>query len=260
MSAKGSKKPAPAAEQRSSGVAQAKAKGQPEKGPEILPGGEAAVPAPKDILEGFAKSTSRVVQQAASILEEEIAAGIVAAQQIQRRFMNVEAVRAGNPEDVMQRFRCDLHHLVDLGLDVIHAAARSVSDLAQRAVRVQVRDASGKPTRKGADNIPTLAPSEPLKAGESGELTMSVENDSDTLTADFSFNSSDLVNAASGARIPATEVRFIPERLALQPHGGESVKISFNIPPKTVAGKYAGLIQSTNLNPQICAVLSVQIT
>jgi hypothetical protein len=237
--------------------AEAKSEPAPKKGQGVLPGTGGTTTVPADIFMGFAKSTSRVVQQAASILEEEIAAGILAAKQVEERLINVRELRAGKPDEVMQRFRRDAHEVVDILLDVVNATAKSVGDLAQRAVSIRGLDASGKAGRMDSRSIPTLALAQPVRAGQSAELTMSVGNDSDTLTVDFSFRSSDLVSV-SGDRISAKDVHFTPGKLTLPPRGGEKVKVSLHVPRETPPGTYAGLIQATNLT-QLRAVLSVQV-
>src|SRR6516165_8801662 len=59
-------------------------------------------PMQSEILKRFAESTSRVVQQAAYILEEEIAAGIVAAKQIEARLVDVDELRSEESNEVVR--------------------------------------------------------------------------------------------------------------------------------------------------------------
>ena len=70
-----------------------------------------------DKLKDSAGTPSNVVQRAASILEEEIAAGIVAAKQVEKRFIKVSELRSGKPDEVTQRFRRDSHEPIDILLD-----------------------------------------------------------------------------------------------------------------------------------------------
>lgn len=213
--------------------------------------------APTDILKGFARSTSRVVQQAASILEEELAAGIFAAKQVEERLINVRDIRAGKPEEVMQRFRRDTHEVVDIILDVINAATKSVANLAERAVSIRgvEKPAKGVPMAAGAVTDLTIA--DPVKAGTSAEISMFIENGGDALTPEFSLQSSDLVST-SGHPIPAREIHFSPATLSIPPHGGMKFTVTVRVPDKTPPGTYAGLIQATSFN-QLRAVLSVRV-
>jgi hypothetical protein len=107
-------------------------------------------------LQGFAETTSRVVQQAASILEEEIAAGIVAARQIEGRFVSIEQLRGGKPEEVMQRLRRDAHDVLDILVDLVHVTVRAAQTLAQRVVRVSA--AVDRKARAGpGPSVPVLS-------------------------------------------------------------------------------------------------------
>ncbi len=219
------------------------------------PGG--AVKDPADILRGFTDTTSRVVQQAASILEEEIAAGILAAKQVEERMINVKETRSGKPDEVMQRFRRDAHEVVDILLDLVTAAAKSAGGIAQRVVSIRSGDQPRSPGSLGSGDAPTLAMPKAVRAGESVEAPMKLENDSETQTVHFSFRCSDLVNE-SGDRIAATQVTITPATLRLAPRQAEQVIVTVNVPADAPAGSYAGLLQATNLN-NLRAVLVVHV-
>src|SRR5580693_9551287 len=60
-----------------------------------------------NMLKELAETATGVVARAASILEEEIAAGVVAAKNVESRFVDVKASRSGKPEEVLPRFRRD---------------------------------------------------------------------------------------------------------------------------------------------------------
>lgn len=233
------------------------------------PPAEAPPPGPRgrtsaetdSFLSGFAQTTSRVVHQAASILEEEIAAGVVAAKQVEERFVNVGELRSANPDEVIQRFRRDTHEIVDILLDLAHVATRSLGDLAGRAVRVRPatgRDAAESPGTLAPGNLtPTLKLPAPLEAGGSSEVVMNVENDSDSPTAEFSFYNTDLVNQ-DGHRIPANRVTFSTPTLTLGPRASEKVVISVSIPATAPSGTYSGLLQASRLD-QLRAILVLEI-
>jgi hypothetical protein len=210
-----------------------------------------------NILSKLANKTSDVVQQAASILEEEIAAGIVAARQVEERLINVKAIRSRPSDEVIQRYRRDAHDALDIVLDVIHAATKSVGELAQRAISIR----SGETLTSGPlapSTIPTLSAPQPVKAGDAVEIPMAVENDSHTQTAQFSFHVSDLINE-SGSHIAASQITLAPALLTLGPRQSEKVTVTIHVPAGTAAGSYAGLLQATNFN-QLRAVLAVQVS
>src|SRR5690554_4229546 len=87
-----------------------------------------------DILKGIKKdemlsSAQKVINSAVNVLEEEIAAGILAAKKIEKRVLDVDDIRS-NPDDLMNRIRRDTHEAVDLFLDALTAITKQVNKLA----------------------------------------------------------------------------------------------------------------------------------
>jgi hypothetical protein len=60
------------------------------------------------------KATSQIVFDAASLLDEEVAAGIVAAKKMQQRFQKERRVDPDDFKEVLQRFQGDAHQVVSL--------------------------------------------------------------------------------------------------------------------------------------------------
>lgn len=58
-------------------------------------------------------STSQIVLDAAALLDEEVAAGIVAARRIQDRFQKERRFEPGDLDEVLQRFRSNAHDIVN---------------------------------------------------------------------------------------------------------------------------------------------------
>jgi hypothetical protein len=221
-------------------------------------GGETAKTGPTNIFHGFTGTGSRVVQQAASILEEEIAAGIVAAKRVEKHFVDSSALRLNEPNALMQRFRRDLHEVVDIVVDLINVAVQYVDGLGQRTVTIRgVKHEADLEHKTDNGRLSTLAMSRPVKAGESVELTMVLENGNEEPTDESSFHSTDLVNANSD-RILAEQVVFRPSSVVVGPNTTEEITVSVNVAEETPAGIYSGLIQATGLD-QLRAVLMVQV-
>ena len=93
--------------------------------------------------------------------------------------------------------------------------------------------------------------------GKQVELTMSLENDKDTTTAEFTLHSSELVSA-SGARIPASAVMFEPATLAVGPRAAGSVVVRVRVPANARPGNYEGLLRATQLDG-LRAMLAVTV-
>ena len=211
-----------------------------------------------NMLKELAQATTSVVERAASILEEEIAAGIVAAKNAESRFVDVKSTRSGKPEEVMLRFRRDAHDVVDIVMDLINVATQTVGGLTQSVIRIAAEDrpAGASSSRAGA-SVPTLTPAAATHAGATVELSMALENDSDAPTEEFAFHATDLVNQ-QGNRIDADRVRFSPPALVIPPHDRARLLIQIDVPEGASKGVYTGLVQATKMS-QLRAMLLVPI-
>lgn len=65
----------------------------------------------------ISKSSSQIVKDAAVLLDEEIAAGIVAAKQMQQRFQKERRVDPADFKSLIQKFQSDAHEVVNLFSD-----------------------------------------------------------------------------------------------------------------------------------------------
>jgi len=201
------------------------------------------------MVKGLARSVSRIVSQASTILEEELAAGIGAAKEIEGRFLDIAQMRSASADEVMVRFRKDAHDVVDIVLDLINVPTRSLNGLAQRI-------SVGEPAT-AADGAPTIALPDDVPAGGSGTVPFSLENDGDVPTAEFEFKATDLLNA-DGAKILGRQVSFEPAKLTIPAHDRESITIRVRVPAKTSPGVYSGLVLASKLE-RLRAVLVVNV-
>ena len=212
---------------------------------------------PKEIFGEFARTTSRVVQEAASILEEEIAAGAIAAKKMEQYFLNVDEIRSEDPGNLMQRFRKDTHEVVDIVIYLLSAATKYAKRITDRAVTINVGDEKDKTRGRFKAQPPTLMVQEPIKAGESAVVTMALRNESNEPFAKLGFYCTDLVSLTN-MRIPAKQVEFVPQSITIAPGKSETVAIRVNVPKKTSTGTYSGLIQASKID-QLRAVLVAHV-
>ncbi len=211
-----------------------------------------------DFVEQIAQRASEVVGKSAAILEEEIAAGILAAKQVEEKFINVEELRGGDNDRLSRKVRRDIHEIVDIIVDLAESGIRGAGGLVQRAVRLKPGRGNGR-HRPVPGNIPTLMPASPLEPGGTAEVCMTLENDSDSETSEFAFRTSDLINAITGDRISSTQITVTPAPVVIEPKGQSNVTINVEIPTETAPGCYSGLLQATDLD-QLRAILSLQIS
>ncbi len=199
-------------------------------------------------------AASRVVQQAASILEEEIARGIVAAQEVERRFIDVGALRGADANHVMQRFRRDAHDLVDILIDLVHISARTVG----RAITLEAGSRPALPEAKnGVREMASIDLPGPISPGETADVSLTLTNSDPEDTPPFTFNTLGLVSAGGGEIAPEF-VRFDPKQVVIEADGEVQLKVSVAVPKDATPGRYTGFLQSTHLD-RLCATLSLDV-
>jgi hypothetical protein len=208
-----------------------------------------------DYLVRMAAGSARIVQQAASTLEEELALGVAAAKRVEMRLVDVDKLRAGDPADVMQRFRRDAHEVVDILLDMLVLASNSLGALSERVV--SVRPGAAAAPKKGGDASATLRMPQPIAPGASLSLPMTLENAADVATETLRLQCADLLSD-SGARLAASQVGFVPEQLSIPARSAATVQITVTVPPDASPGTYAGLLLASQPD-QVRAVLIVQV-
>jgi hypothetical protein len=68
----------------------------------------------KGHIDHISNATSKIIHEAGALLDEEMAIGIVAAKQMQRRFEKERRLDTADFQDALQRFQSDGHELVNL--------------------------------------------------------------------------------------------------------------------------------------------------
>jgi len=211
----------------------------------------------RDLLIGMAAKTTLAVNRAASILEEELATGIGATQNIEQKLVDVETLRSADSREVVQRLRKDAHDVVDILVDLVKIATKALDGLSERALSIGWGSARPTGEKPAARAIPSLAVPTAVKPGERVEIPMTLENESNKPTEAFNFHSSDLVNPA-GERISSQQISFSPEQLVIEPQQASVVTVIIRVPENATPGIYSGLLQASRLD-QLRAVLSIQI-
>jgi hypothetical protein len=193
---------------------------------------------------GLSETTTKIVRQAATILETELAAGIKAAKKAEEQFVNVEKMRTEKPDEVIQRFRRDAHEVVDILIDVVNAGLRSINMTS--VISIKERTPAAK-NELPAGQPSVIKPTHPIKAGEKAEIPLSFENSGDSQTDEFRLYCTDLIGE-TGDNIPASRVKFNPATLTLSPHQSEKVIVTITVPKTTKSGVYYGLVLAANMN------------
>ncbi len=193
----------------------------------------------------FSETTSKVVQQAASILESEIAAGVKIAQQTENRFPQVEKFRAEKPDEVMQRFRRDAHEVVDIFIDVVGATLKAAPTMNDSNL-LRVGKVVVKPVQVEQAQRPIIMAPAAIKAGGVAEIQISFENNRNVETEEFKLYSTDLISN-SGERLPSGLVKFTPQALKIAPFQAQQATVTVAVPLETSPGTYSGLVLASNM-------------
>jgi hypothetical protein len=194
----------------------------------------------------FSETTSKVVQQAASILESEIAAGVKIAQQTESKFPQVEKFRSEKPDEVMQRFRRDAHEVVDIFIDVVGATLKSIPNL-NDVNFLRVGNVTVKPMQVAQTQRPVIMSPQAVKAGGVAEIQISFENNRKVETEEFSLYSTDLISN-SGERLPSGLIKFAPASLKIAPFQTMQTTVTVAVPQETSPGTYSGLVLASNMS------------
>ncbi len=197
--------------------------------------------------DGILSNAQDIISSAVNVLEEEIAAGILAAKKIEKEFIDVDNIRH-DTDDLMNRIRRDTHEAVDLFMDALAAITRHVSELSES---LDNRNGAAKKSgnevkfRQSRDTIPVIRPENPLKPGESAELVMAVCNDKPEETASVHIQKTRLT-APGRQTIHTGAIKIEPSELTLDPGEEKEVSIQIKVPKKSLPGIYHAMLTDSN--------------
>ena len=217
----------------------------------------------------ISSSATRIIQQAANVLEEEVAAGIQAARDMESRFIDVEEKRAHDSAEVISRLRKDAHEVIDILIDLLDVAGSRAGDVVglvtsmggreEQPGRGQGGRAAGARSNDAFLSVTELNVPTPIVPGSPAEVIMTVDNDGATPTGQFQFLCSDLIDA-DGHHIRPNAVLFAPATLSLEPRSRTQMTVTVTPPLGTPPGSYSGLLQATGTKmKRLKAVLSFDV-
>jgi len=195
----------------------------------------------------------RILKTAVDVLEEEIAAGILAAKKLEKKVINVDEVRSTNPEELMSRVRRDVHDAVDIFLDAVTALTNHFSGLTETITKAK----EAAVTKSTTSNIPVIKNEGKAKAGENIELPMLLTNESKDQQKLVALNKADLINA-QGNKILSRYISIEPQSFSLAPLDKKEVVIKIKVPLTCKPGVYSGLFQDNN-DVDIKTVVTIEV-
>lgn len=201
-------------------------------------------------------NAQRVLSSAVNVLEEEIAAGILAAKRIEKKVIDVEDVR-NNPENLVNRIRKDTHEVVDIFLDAIIALSSQLRIFSDNIEKQNGRMKPAADAKKQNNQVAILQTESPLKPGQSATLLMNVSNDDETGPVKVHLVKTDL-KGPSSEKIIARNIKIQPASIVLAPGENKEVSVLIKIPSACKRGHYTALFTDIS-NPLLKALVNIEV-
>lgn len=213
-----------------------------------------------NILKGIKKdeilsSAQKVINSAVSVLEEEIAAGILAAKKIEKKVLDVDNIR-NDPDDLMNRIRRDTHEAVDLFLDALSAITKQVNTLASDKKETNEEDQSKGKQAVKRTALTLLESDRPLQPGQTEVFAFTLMEDTEKPTK-IRFQKTHLFGP-NNQTINSKALKISPSTFSLNPKEEREISIRLTLPKDAQAGFYNAFITDAD-NSLIKVVLNVEV-
>ena len=164
-----------------------------------------------------------IVSQAASVLDEEMARGVLAAH--------------GGAGTAPQAYSNAEYPVLGQMHDFVDKLAALWPNVRDRAAKVPSRD---RPPTGDAEPLATVTPRATVKPGERVTISMTLRN-SEGRPVRLVPAATDLLGG-QGGRIPSSLLEFTPSEIALEPQEQKDLIISTSVPVEAAPGCYSGLL------------------
>ena len=203
-------------------------------------------------------NAQKVLSSAVNVLEEEIAAGILAAKRIEKKVINVDEF-SNNPEDLMNRIRRDSHEALDLFLDALNAITKQLGVLSGTIAKdvEKVKKTTSASSVKQEQVVPVVEADQPLKAGKSAILYVSLSDEKAKESFTIQLQKTDL-NGPLKQKISSRYIQVKPSTAVIKPGGEKEFAIHINLPKNCKPGRYSSLLSDAR-NPLIRAVIGIEV-
>ncbi|WP_418603098.1 hypothetical protein [Hwangdonia sp.] len=202
-----------------------------------------------------------IVNSAVNVLEEEIAAGILAAKKIEKKLIDVDEIRS-DPDALMNRIRRDSHEVLDLVIDGFAAITAQMNEVIETLKNEKENQSKKKTKPKAASKKPSpdvivLEPENPMKPGESVTLNLIMYEDTAGKPKTIAFRKSDFIGSGN-QKISLRSIIIQPKKTQLKPKEEKDISITINLPKNAVPGDYNAFITCIN-NPQIRVLIALKV-
>ncbi|WOD42558.1 hypothetical protein [Hwangdonia lutea] len=202
-----------------------------------------------------------IVNSAVNVLEEEIAAGILAAKKIEKKLIDVDEIRS-DPDALMNRIRRDSHEVLDLVIDGFAAITAQMNEVVEslkneKESQSKKNTTSKTPSKKSSRDVIVLEPENPMKSGESVSLNLIMYEDTAEKPKTIEFRKSDFIGSGN-QKIGLRSIIIQPKKLQLKPKEEKDISITIKLPKNTVPGDYNAFITCVN-NPQVRILIALKV-
>ena len=203
-------------------------------------------------------NAQRILSSAVNVLEEEIAAGILAAKKLEKKVIDVDEVRS-NPEELMSRIRRDTHEAVDIFLDALTAITHQLGILSNGIQKETATASSTNPPSKTSSDhsIPIVVSESPTVPGKTAEVHLTLSNDHSEDSIKVVLIKTDLVGGLAH-KILARHIQLVPPLLTLKPGEEKAIVIKIKVPKSCFPGHYCGLFID-ELDSSIRTVIGIDV-
>ncbi len=187
-----------------------------------------------------------IINSAVNVLEEEIAAGILAAKKIEKEVIDVDKVR-DDPDDLMNRIRRDTHDAIDLFMDSLTVVTKHITELSATLKNQNGAAQRPKPqTDQNSENkVSFIEPDKPLKPGESTSLTLTLSDDASDEPVDIKIQKTEF-SGRGRQFIYSRAIKVEPSEISLPPGEEIDVTVHINLPKNAEPGTYHALLTDEN--------------
>ena len=208
--------------------------------PASLPVGQDLVSQLSKVVPPLGAQPATIVSEAAAILDEEMARGVLGA----RGARQLSSSSGADPANAVWR---QLHDLIDnlSRLWPMHGTPTSVWQ-GPLAGREDAHD----------EGTPQLKPASPLRRGQRGTVSMSLCNKEDR-AVQLTPMATDLISS-TGTRLPSSVFEFVPKVVRLEPSAQVDVVGQFVIPSDCAPGCFAGLLVVSGIDC-LRAIITIEV-
>ena len=200
-------------------------------------------------------NAQKVINSAVNVLEEEIAAGILAAKRIEKKMINVDEVR-DDSQNLMNRIRKDTHEALDIFLDALAALSKQVGLLTE-SVSKETDKKTTSTAPRSSDSIQIIEYDRPAPAGSEIRLSFLLSDDAIRQPLQLDLQKTDFAGPEN-QKVLAKSITINPSSFMLNPGEEKEIDITVKLPRICLPGHYNSILTVQQM-PAVKVILSFEV-